>query len=324
MEYRLYKSTPNKFLQQEPFSHYPLSRLDYFSGVNNVLQLPGLYKDSSNQIWEISLESSQDNQEKPSELICKTYSKGDLSPFWQGVGMLLDYSLDDAYREAQTNYSYIDNLISLQVPAVFEVLFSPNQALLAVEKIPGMVLSSSKVTDDNVNQLAHYLAELHQQTRPTIGQMSFDSSEASDANEVEELWKARIVEVLNQLGKDNQPAHKYIAKAIKDIKHLKIEKIVPLMMDLRWDQFSQINGQISGVFDLDAFVNAPVELDFVILEYLLDSDQAWLFRETYQNKLAMNIPDIELCREIYRVLFYLMNILGEENAQKWMEAPYYF
>ncbi|MEA1988688.1 MAG: hypothetical protein U9N57_05720, partial [Pseudomonadota bacterium] len=70
---------------------------------------------------------------------------------------------------------------------------------------------------------------------------------------------------------------------------------------------------------LDAFVFGAVELEFVVLEYLLDEQQAEQFKDLYQ--ASNTLPDLTECREVYRVLLFLMNILGEESFDTWMQAP---
>jgi len=52
------------------------------------------------------------------------------------------------------------------------------------------------------------------------------------------------------------------------------------MPDLRWDQFLSNGKQITALIDLDALVMGPIELDWVILEYLLSAQQAeWFILE---------------------------------------------
>ena len=117
-----------------------------------------------------------------------------------------------------------------------------------------------------------------------------------------------------------------VIDALKNCSDLATQRIVPLMMDLRWDQFSQIEGELVGVFDLDAFVFAPIELDFVILEYLLTAQQLTIFKKAYEEEGAndLSVPSIAKVRNVYRVLFFLINVLGEEDIEKWMNQPCFF
>ena len=79
-----------------------------------------------------------------------------------------------------------------------------------------------------------------------------------------------------------------------------------------------------GVYDLDAYVAAPVELDFVMLEYLLDKQQLDIFVEVYSKQKGMTIPNLDQVRSVYRHLFFIVNALGESDYQKWQSHPTYF
>jgi hypothetical protein len=88
------------------------------------------------------------------------------------------------------------------------------------------------------------------------------------------------------------------------------------MPDLRWDQFLQQNKQLTALVDLDAFVYGPKELELVLLEYLLNSEQAELFKEHYQRH--SELPDLNFVRAPYRLLLFLMNVLGETDLSNWL------
>jgi hypothetical protein len=90
------------------------------------------------------------------------------------------------------------------------------------------------------------------------------------------------------------------------------------MPDLRWDQFLENDGKLSALVDLDAFVFAPRELDFILLEYLLNQQQARVFAQQYQQ--SHSLPDLSVVRKPYRLLLFLMNVLGEEDIDTWMQA----
>ncbi len=89
------------------------------------------------------------------------------------------------------------------------------------------------------------------------------------------------------------------------------------MPDLRWDQFLIKNDNPKlALLDLDAFVFAPRELDFILLEFLLDQQQIQCFTEVYSKYHA--IPDLEYARPAYRLLLFFMEVLGEQDIDKWM------
>ena len=111
-------------------------------------------------------------------------------------------------------------------------------------------------------------------------------------------------------------------EALNQVTGISVENFVPIMPDLRWDQFLQYDGKLSALVDLDAFVFGPRELELVLLEYLLDQQQAELFMLHYQQMHAM--PDLSEVRTAYRLLLFLMNVLGEKNIDIWMQASIRF
>ena len=59
-----------------------------------------------------------------------------------------------------------------------------------------------------------------------------------------------------------------------------------------------------------------VNLIFVLLEYLLDQQQIEFFTEVYSKYHVM--PDLEYARPAYRLLLFFMEVLGEQDIDKWM------
>lgn len=95
-----------------------------------------------------------------------------------------------------------------------------------------------------------------------------------------------------------------------------------IMPDLRWDQFLTDGKKITALVDLDALISGSIELEFVILEYLLTNQQADWFLVEY-SKTAMP-PKIFKIREKYRTLLSNMNILGCKDHKKWLQQPIIF
>ena len=60
----------------------------------------------------------------------------------------------------------------------------------------------------------------------------------------------------------------------------------------------------------------PRELELVLLEYLLTPQQAEVFLNVYQSYLPW--PDLSNQRLSYRLLLFLMNVLGETDIDKWL------
>jgi len=92
---------------------------------------------------------------------------------------------------------------------------------------------------------------------------------------------------------------------------------VPMMLDLRWDQFRCLSTNQLVLIDLDAFVIAPRALDLVLLEYILTPSQLALFKQHYTQTHAW--IEHSAHTPAYQLLLFLMNILGETDLVRWMQ-----
>ena len=113
-----------------------------------------------------------------------------------------------------------------------------------------------------------------------------------------------------------------LGNALKQAADIEPNSFVPVMLDLRWDQFLIEDAKLKALVDLDAFVLAPSELELVLLELLFNEEQSALFAEEYQH--FHSLPDLSMVRTAYRALLFLMHVLGETNCEKWLAKPAHF
>jgi len=322
-KYRLVTNFSNPLLHQAPFDSYESSALVAYESISDVRKLPGLFDDSSCQVWAFKGQLPFD--EGCSDFILKSHSATTVTPFWRGMQLMFGLSVREAYQNAPESYAYLSKVCSLQTPKVLDVLSSQYSSALVLEKIAGESVNPVDVTNQIITQLAEYLARLHQQSVTSLG--ALNSNSAAKQTHVLSFWQQRLKQTVMSLAETNYSQNKYVLEALDKIKEVNYQKLVPLMMDLRWDQFAQQKGVLTGVFDLDAYVKAPIELDFVILEYLLTEPQLEIFVEAYNRanaNEALIIPSLENVRFVYRMVFFLMNALGETDIDKWMSHPTFF
>ncbi|MDX1352387.1 MAG: hypothetical protein R3254_05190, partial [Thiomicrorhabdus sp.] len=242
------------------------------------------------------------------------------SPFWGSMEMLFDLSLKNAFIFSRQVSEYLSEHCSLQIPQVFDVLEGDGACGVVLENLPAKMLQTENINEQNINILAEYFAKLHRKEVGCIGAIASHqiTNEVADASQD---WQCRLTAVLTSLGMEAGLPAEVLDKTLAAVNSLQLSKIVPLMMDMRWDQFAQQEGKLVGVFDLDAYVLAPVELDFVILECLLTAEQAQQFGEQYFSFTKKKIQIEDEQRLVYRVLFFLMNALGEKDIEKWLNQP---
>jgi len=303
-------------LNTQPFLGFTAKSLKHYANATDIQFLPGLYEDSSSAIWRIK---SNTNVQAglASELIikkCMSHKTILKTPFWKGMNNLFDLTLPQAYQNARYSYHYIASKTNLRVPKVIDVLLEPSQSAVILEEIPGKAVNTADVTDSNVKDLAQFIAKLHQNTNGLIGQIKDNNSCSSKVYVVDNKgWHQKLSQTLLLLNETATVSSKIMQDTLLQINLIEVNHIAPIMLDLRWDQFAEVNGELTAIFDLDAFVFAPIELDFVILEYLLKPQQIMVFREAYESFNGALIVLTDEQRSVYRVLLFLMNVLGETN-----------
>jgi len=285
----------------------------YFSNAEtrSFEQIPSLYDDSSHTIF---LHETASQKEVIKVLNSQSAEE---SPFWQGMADFFGVGLKQQLQHFESLYPLIAQYSPLEIPALLQTLVVPNESIWAIKTdfLPGQSVQSEQVTAQMVRQLAEHLACLHQVQSNQFGYI-FGKTKTS--------WPQHLKQQLTQL----LTVHPILNSSEQEALLAQIDarfqpsKFGVIMPDLRWDQFLQQENALTGLTDLDALVFGPVELDWVLLEYLLTTEQAQIFCAEYERHRA--IPEIEPVRSVYRVMLFLMNVLGEKNYQAWRDYPTLF
>ena len=264
--------------------------------------LPALFEDSTHQLWRCDTADG--------EMMLKVCNADNVqaSSFWQGMALLFDVDLPAQLGEFKTVYDKLSKLSPLIIPDYI----ASDSAFILTRLVSGAMLDTGNINNEMVVKLAQHISALHQCQQASWGSLT-------NTNLLAEHWSTRLVNTVSQLAKNQSIPEQLLAKAIEQSSNITVENFVPIMPDLRWDQFLQDDGKLSALVDLDAFVFAPRELELVLLEYLLDQQQADLFISHYQQMHTM--PDLSKVRTAYRLLLFMMNVLGEQDIDVWMQAP---
>ena len=271
--------------------------------------LPGRFTDSTHKIWDCETVSG------PLMLkVCNSKSVSQ-SVFWQAMSQLFSVNLPQQLGKFEYVYKALSTLSPLTIPAFYAASSATENenAFIAVSKLPGEALLADAVTEDTVIVLSEHISSLHKQEHTNWGPLIQPEFEPPE-------WPKRFhASLLNMARARGDIPDAILAEALSLVKNCAAEVFVPMMPDLRWDQFLHQHTKLSALVDLDAFVCAPKELELVLLEYLLDDQQAQIFSRHYQQE--HQLPDLLSIRKPYRLLLFLMNVLGEKNLETWMQAP---
>lgn len=298
-------------------THYPWCTINptqygHFNALASVEQIESAFEDSTNELWRLVFE---DRRQAVLKVCALNGVKG--SCFWDGMTSLFGFDYPQSMGLYSPVYERIDALSDLAIPelVVCESATIEHAGFLFCSMLPGQTLTGP-ITDAMVEQLAVHLASLHADLSPVFG--SFFNSQNSA-----ESWWPKVIKTVKTLAKAQGVALNSLdLEGNYQNQHPCFEGFVPIMIDLRWDQFLTDSENLTGLVDLDAFVYADRALEFVILEYLLTEQQAETFKTVYLRN--QTIPGLTLCRPIYRQLLFLMNILGEKSLDTWMQAPQRF
>lgn len=267
--------------------------------------LPILFEDSTHQLWYC------ETVDGPMLLKVCQHSNVKKSAFWQGMNSLFNADFPASLSNIATVYQKIANISDLAIP---QYIASESNSFVLATWLAGEMVEQSQTSDEMIIQLADHIAQCHRHTQPTWGHFDHAVLPAKE-------WPMYLSKTIEQLVEQFQVevSGTVLVKALQQASEISTTKFVPIMLDLRWDQFLQQNNQLSALVDLDAFVMGPRELDWIILEYILTQQQAVLFKQHYQQHHL--IPALTEVRTCYRLLLFLMGVLGETSLKEWLNVP---
>jgi len=231
------------------------------------------------------------------------------SPFWSAMQQVFDVDLKDQLGNYAQVYSLLSSSSALAVPFLVAASSQDHlrSAFILTRWLSGETVQSDRVSHKMVEQLSQHLASLHRSGQATWGNVfAADKPAAAWSETVRDCLLPFFAEDVAVLAFDAEPT-----------------VCVPMMLDLRWDQFLAIDDGLSALVDLDAFVYAPIELDFVLLEYVLSGEQLAIWHKAYVGA-GGRVPSVMGVRDVYRKLLWSMQIYGDVPLSQWMAHPYYF
>lgn len=274
--------------------------------VRAALSLPALYEDSTHRLWRLATEDGP--------LVLKVCGiRGEpVQAFWQGMKILFDVDLPAQIGSHDRLHTALAGWTGLAIPEVVAAGSAEDgyPGFLLTRELPGRMVQQSDA--GMACALGHHLGRLHSRGHEHWGPLLAETNRAED-------WPRHLAKTLASLAEQRGISRSAVDEVLLQAKRCRVSEFVPVMPDLRWDQFLEDGGRLSALVDLDAFVRGPRELDLVVLEYLLDPSQQKPFRQAYASHRAL--PDLAAVRQPYRLLLYLLNVLGESDLGSWMQAP---
>ncbi len=299
------RSLPTSLQRRIAIEHHPVLKECHAATL-----LPSLFADSTHQVWSCSY--GYDCAELNCVLkVCSVEGVYN-SPFWQAMQQLFAFDFVANIGRYDAVYHQVKAITPLKIPrliAAGSASTVSQSGFLLTEFVSGRVINSSNAEVHHIERLAHHLAALHQQTQNCFGPLYAPLSPI-------DLWNTALSDTLTVLGRAQNIDSVILDNILMQIPSIRIEAFHPIMPDLRWDQFLVTDSGELSLIDLDAMVWGPRELELVLIEYLLDQTQLNLFKVVYTQSHVM--PNLDSVRDVYRLLLFVMNVLGESDLEKWM------
>ena len=266
--------------------------------------LPVLFDDSTHHLWQCDTDDGIS--------VLKVCNKQHIEKtlFWLGMNKLFNVNFPEKLPQIASIYQQIATISPLAIP---KYITAKADRFILATWLHGEQVDSKKINNLMVQQLAEHVAKCHQEMNSTWG--AFHQPQLAAVQ-----WPIALCETLTSLTElcPNEIPESVLNNALAQAESIRSDQFVPIMLDLRWDQFLQEKGELSALVDLDAFVYGPRELELVLLEHLLNKEQLVIFKLKYQR--YRTVPDLSTVRLPYKLLLFLMNVLGEQDLAVWIES----
>lgn len=238
--------------------------------------------------------------------------------FWRGVEQLFAWNLAENYPHLTDIYPFLSRHSGMKIPCLKDSCEEEKAqiAWLITEYVPGQVVEVASVTQYDCQQLAKHLIAMHLSVMDGVGVAA--ASKPLTFSE----FKTRLIQFLQTAPRLQEMSKKQGLLLLRCAQNLMSEKLVPMVLDLRWDQFLRSGQEELVLVDVDATLSAPVEMDWLMLEVVLEKDH--LQQVIYLYKQQLNLPsreNIQALRLLYRAVFCGIGLLGEQDWLWWQQLP---
>lgn len=286
---------------------YPLLTLLEQAGLPKLLAqpsaIPNKFEDSTHQLFYC--------QTAQGDMVLKVCHAATIaqSRFWLGANHLFAADFPNSLGDIHLTHYFLEKNGALAVP---DFVASSAHRFVLSRFLEGKDVEADQITDQWVISLAEHITKLHQCRYARWGKLNAPLFSAPQ-------WASRLHDTLDILASQQGilMAEPLLAEVLAQAKSISETEFVPMMLDLRWDQFRYSDTEGLSLMDLDAFVIAPRALDLILLEYVLSPAQWALFKQHYMHIHPW--PDLAAQKPCYQLLLFLMHVLGETDVSSWMQ-----
>ncbi len=273
---------------------------------------PG-YSGHANDVWLVRTAREQ--------AVVRAFRGVQEGSFWDGCRQLFGVDPSRLFNLEPLN-ALLARFSPIPVPRVLRKGIVDGRHCVVVEYLPGRVLNNFRTQPDSVlEQLGRAMAQIHARRFDWWG------SPVGDLRRPLSEFHPQLVATLGLLVNTAYTGDDKIVAALGPMCTAAAKLPTPLagalvMVDIDPTQFLTDGEQITALVDTEAYVIAPRELDFAGLEYILDGRTAAAFARGYQTILPL--PNLAPVRPVYRYLYRLLEVQGDDDLDEWMRWPKVF
>lgn len=281
----------------------------------NIKELSPGYDDHASDVWRIKTEKR--------EVIVRASGIEDVKcagAFFRSLNIIFGIDPTNVFAMEAINDRLFD-LNAFVYPKILEK-HKIDREYVVVELLQGATLKSfERLSDDELRKFGSNLAKIHSYKHNYWGNPS--GTFAIDLDKANAHVIRSMKEIVNEFYLGDKKIVNYLPqmeRTLRDIPAPRCSSFV--LVDIDPTQFLVRNGSITGLVDTEAYVIAPREFDFIALEYVLSKHSSELISEGYETVLPL--PDLTSTRTVYRYLYRLIEIQGDDDIDDWLSRPILF
>lgn len=281
----------------------------------NVKELSPGYDDHASDVWFVKTEKR--------EVVVRASGIENVkcaSAFFKSLHVLFGIDPTNVFALEDIN-NILSGLNAFTYPKILEK-HKIDREYAVVELLQGTILDSFKgLSDDELRKFGSNLAKIHRYKLNYWGNPA--GTFRLEMDKINSHIIRSMKEIVNEFYFDDCKIVSYLPQMERILCDLAPPEYTSfVLVDIDPSQFLANNGVITGLVDTEAYVIAPRELDFIALEYVLDRRSAERISEGYETVLS--VPDLKHVRTVYRYLYRLIEIQGDDDIDDWLRQPILF
>jgi aminoglycoside phosphotransferase (APT) family kinase protein len=291
-----------------------LQRL-FLQPILSSCHFPDVHPGQASDVWLV------ETSEERAIVRTTRMSKQPADEFWWGCQHLFGIDPTDVFALKTINTT-LSRASLIPVPRVMRTAELGGVPFVVLEVLPGEpVHRFTTLPLAAIHQLGRSIATIHQDVQTHCGNFRKTMSYPATS------FHTRLADILPALA---QQFHGHVPEIMAAVPHFVSQartivspaQAVPILLDMDPTQFLSDGTTLTGLVDTELYAYGPAALELIVLEYLLDEQQANVFQEGYTD--IQEFPNLATVRPLYRYLNRLLSVQGAVPFADWMNFPVRF